>query len=58
MGFRLRGGGFGGEGGRFSSGIFQSSIGIALQVVSFSSSSIMGDEGKGMGTISDSEIGV
>ena len=46
MGFRPRGGGFGGEGGRFSSGIFQSSIGIALQVVSFSSSSIIGDRGE------------
>ena len=58
MGFRPRGGGFGGEGGRFSSGMFQSSIGIALQVVSFSSSSIIRDRGEGVGVISSSEIGV
>ena len=51
-GFRPRGGGLGGEGGWFGSGIFQSSIGIALQMVSFSSFSVRGNGGEGVGTTS------
>jgi len=47
----------GGDGGALSSGIFQSLIGIALHMVSFSSFSIEGKGDERVGTISDSEIG-